>query len=280
MRLLWFRWHGSLTSPKGSQAVTTKATKREGCVTLGGTATHDLLIRLINIGDKEDSLVGKITSDVARDIIEGQLAPGDDLNSIDLAQRFKTSRTPVRESLLLLERGGLVEIRPRRRPRVVALSPTTIVEIYTLRAEFYALVSRRVAELATPEEIAILTECVDRMRCAARTGELDSYFWNNVLFHEQAATFARNAALKQSLDGLGLQVLQLRHKSMSSAGRIERSLEDHARLVRAFRERDGQLAAALSRSIILSALKLLKESQYPTHSQSISSAPFSQKEES
>ena len=49
--------------------------------------------------------------------------PGADLNSVELATRFGTSRTPVREALMLLEKEGLVEIPPRRRPRVCAYQP-------------------------------------------------------------------------------------------------------------------------------------------------------------
>ena len=65
----------------------------------------------IEFEDRKDSLVGKIAADVARAISNGTLAPGDELNSVDLAARFGTSRTPVREALMLLEKEGLVEIR-------------------------------------------------------------------------------------------------------------------------------------------------------------------------
>ena len=230
-----------------------------GDLALGGTTPHALLVSLIGINDKEDSLVGRIAVEVAQDIIEGELGPGYDLNSIDLAERFGTSRTPVREALLLLEKGGLVDIPARRRPRVVELSAASIAEIYTFRAELYALVAQRVAVLATVEQIAVLSQCLDRMRLAATSMNFDNYFWNNVLFHEQAAGFAQNPPLKRSIDGLGLQVLQLRHKSLSSPGRIEKSVEDHTRLLRAFVERDKHLASALCRSIILSAKKSLEE---------------------
>lgn len=72
----------------------------------------------LDLDEPRDSLVGKIAADIARAIADGDLLPGADLNSVELAARFGTSRTPVREALMLLEKEGLVEIPPRRRPRV------------------------------------------------------------------------------------------------------------------------------------------------------------------
>lgn len=224
----------------------------------------ELLSRLLNLQEKQDSLVGRIALEVARDIIEGRLPPGHDLNSIDLSRRFQTSRTPVREALLQLEREALVDIQARRRPRVNELSLQQITEIYGLRAELYALVSDKVARVIKEDDLTKLEDCLVVMRAAAENRDLDRYFWANVLFHEQAAMFAQDATLKRSLDGLGLQVLQFRHASLSIAGRMEFSLQDHVRMVRAYRERDPDLAAALSRSVIINALRALQRTaQFP-----------------
>ena len=231
------------------------------------TGSDELLGRLLNLQEKSDSLVGKITLQTARDIIEGRLLPGYDLNSIDLAKRFQTSRTPVREALLLLENEGLVEIQARRRPRVSAQSLQQISEIYNLRAQLYALVSQKVARIITDEELAKLEDCLADMRAAVDANDVDKYFWSNVLFHEQAAAFAGDATLKRSLDALGLQVLQFRHVSLSVLGRMRLSVEDHVRLVRAYREGDSDLAGALSRSIIMSALSALTSLLPPSSSE-------------
>jgi len=63
-----------------------------------------------------DSLVIDIACTIGAEVLDGTLPPGRDLNSVDLADRFGTSRTPVREALVILEKEGLVEISPRRRP--------------------------------------------------------------------------------------------------------------------------------------------------------------------
>src|SRR5215469_18013605 len=99
--------------------------------------------------DGEASPVAEIVDWVAREIIEGRLVAGDDLNSVDLAKRFSVSRTPVREALFVLSREGLVDWSPRRRPRVSTLNIKDVREIYQLRAVLYAQVSYAIVEQAT-----------------------------------------------------------------------------------------------------------------------------------
>src|SRR3546814_12657654 len=93
----------------------------------------------IDLKERSDSLVGRIAADVARAITEGRLTPGADLNSVELAARFGTSRTPVREALMLLEKEGLVEIPPRRRPRVSHVSLEEVEELYQIRVALNGL---------------------------------------------------------------------------------------------------------------------------------------------
>jgi DNA-binding GntR family transcriptional regulator len=225
-----------------------------------GEAAPNPLVRLLRLDDRRESLVARISEWVGRGIIEGRLRPGDDLNSVELARRFDTSRTPVREALMLLEKEGLVEIPARRRPRVAEITLGLVREIYEVRANLHGLVAERVAIRAGEGELAELRHRVAAMAEAAGAGDVDRYFWANVAFHERAGEMAENPTLQRILDSLGLRVLQLRHRSMSLPERLGRSLDDHVRLVQAFEERDPQLANALARSIVLSALAALERS--------------------
>ena len=106
---------------------------------------HSLFARTLERSAHPDSLVGTIAETLGRAIIEGELYPGDDLNSVDLSRQFHTSRTPVREALLLLEKEGLVVISPRRRPYVARMDLTEVREIYQVRAHLHMLVSELVS---------------------------------------------------------------------------------------------------------------------------------------
>ncbi len=216
----------------------------------------DLLIgRSIGVDGEQESLVARIARETAKDIIEGRIAPGTELTSIDLAERFDTSRTPPREALLVLEREGLVEIRPRRRPRVVFLPRQTVKEIYELRAILYEVVARRIVSSADDHGLLALRSNLEHMKLAAATGRYDSYFWANVMFHETASVLTGDQTLKRAIDSLGVRVLQLRHFGMTVQGRVERSAVDHERLMLALEERESDLAAALNSSIVRRGLE-------------------------
>lgn len=222
-----------------------------------------MLASLLNLRDDDpDLLVNRITLELAQNIIEGSIPPGAIVNSLDLARRFETSRTPIREALFVLEREGLIDIESRRRPRVAAPSPRQVAEIYRLRAHLHALVAAQVASVATPADLELLAAALERMAAAQREHDVDAYFWSNVAFHALAIATIGDSTIKRTLDGLGLQVLRLRHLGMSLPGRMDDSLDDHRRLLRAYRERDADLAAALSRSIILDALRALQSSPH------------------
>jgi DNA-binding GntR family transcriptional regulator len=202
--------------------------------------------------------VAEIVEWVARGIIEGRLRPGDDLNSVDLAKRFSVSRTPVREALFVLSREGLVDWSPRRRPRVSTLNIKDVREIYQLRAVLYAQVSYAIVEQANDDDIAALWRAHKRLADVAAREDVDGYFWANVQFRDEELRVSRNNIFKEVLDTLKMRTNRLRHLSTSLPGRLQRSCADHQRLCEAYEERDGTLAAALNRSIVLGALHAIE----------------------
>jgi len=206
----------------------------------------------------ESSRVGEIVDWVARSIIEGRLQPGDDLNSVELARRFSVSRTPVREALFVLHRERMVDWSPRRRPRVAAMSLKDVREIYQLRAMLYAQVSLAIVEQASDDDIASLWRAHGALARAAEQGDVDAYFWANVAFRDEELRVSRNAIFKEVMDSMRMRTNRMRHLSTSLPGRMQRSCTDHQRLCEAYAERDGTLAAALNRSIVMGALKSIE----------------------
>ncbi|WP_330350628.1 GntR family transcriptional regulator [Streptomyces sp. NBC_00582] len=207
--------------------------------------THLVLERLLRLRDRREPLVAQIAEWVGAGIIEGRLEPGQDLNSVDLSRRFDTSRTPVREALMLLEQEGLVEMKARRRPRVAAPSPQDIRDIYQVRKNLLSMLAALLVERASEEEIAELRTRVERMRKLADDGDVDGYFWSHVTLQERMTEIVGNATLKRILDSLALRTLMLRHLSLTRAGRLASSVDDQERLLQAVEERDGELASAL-----------------------------------
>jgi DNA-binding GntR family transcriptional regulator len=204
------------------------------------------------------SLVSRIACAIGAEIIEDVRAPGDDLNSVELSRRHKTSRTPIREALMLLEKEGLVRVLPRRRPRVATLELDEIREIYHARAALFGLIAADVARRAGPAYIETLRTPLREMGRAARSGDLNGYVWANVDFYDRNTQLADNRTIKRILDSLLLRTLRLRRLSLSQPERMRQSFDDHMRLVKAYEDRDPTLAAALIRSNHINALAALE----------------------
>jgi DNA-binding GntR family transcriptional regulator len=221
--------------------------------------SHLILQRLLRLRDRREPLVAQIAEWVGAGIIEGRLRPGEDLNSVDLSRRFNTSRTPVREALMMLEQEGLVEMKARRRPRVAAPSLQDIRDIYQVRRDLLSLLAGLLVERATNEQMAELRAQVELMRVLADAGDVDAYFWGHVHLQERMTEIVGNATLKEILDSLALRTLMLRHLSLTRPGRLAYSVDDQERLLQACEERDGELASALIAGATVRALRAVEE---------------------
>lgn len=220
----------------------------------------------------QDSLVASIADWVARAIIEGRLRPGEDLSSVELSRRFRSSRTPVREALVLLANQGLIAIEPRRSPRVAEVRLTDVRELYQLRSVLYGLAAELIVARASAEDLASLWSCHYELVDARAADDHDRYFWTNVRFRDIEVEISGNAQLKKLLDGLRLRTHQLRHFSLSLQGRLDRSVIGHEMLLRAYDARDARLAVAVNRWIVDTALREI-EAAWDTFTQSGPTTP-------
>jgi DNA-binding GntR family transcriptional regulator len=201
------------------------------------------------------SLVFRIARDVGAQIIVGSLAPGARISSVDLSQRYDTSRAPVRQALLVLEREGLITTASAgRAPTVRRLTLEELREIYEIRANLYGLVAQRCVQHASDSQIAGLRSINERLVVLAAANDLDGYFWTNLEFRDEEARVAGNKRLRQLLDALGLHTLVTRYAGLSLPKHLPASVHDHESLLRAYEARNETLAVAVARSIVIASL--------------------------
>lgn len=231
---------------------------------IDGSGSHPLSADELSstaIEGRMDSLVGKIAAEVARDIADGTLAPGADINSVELSARFGTSRTPVREALMLLEKEGLVDIPPRRRPRVAVIRLEELEELYKIRAVLNGFMIREFIARASGTDLDALQAFYDAAGKAAATGEGDEVFAHLNAIHVHCLQRCGNSSLIKLLGSWKMR-MSVRRLVGNSPARLERSLLDHQRLVMACRDRDPALAAALIEAMTLFGLSVIMRQQH------------------
>jgi DNA-binding GntR family transcriptional regulator len=96
----------------------------------------------------------QIAKQLGQDILEGRYAPGQRIGEQAVAEMFALSRGPVRDALRILERQGLVEIRPRRGAFVVELALNDVADIFNVRCALLSLAVRYLAR--NPDKSALV----------------------------------------------------------------------------------------------------------------------------
>ena len=185
-------------------------------------------------------------------IDSGIYRPGARLVESELAERFGVSRTPIREALQRLETQGMLS-RDGRSLIVASLDHNQLAELYMVRAELEGLAARLTARHATDEEIRVLGDMVaedhalkDNPTALARA---------NRRFHKQVHLASHNRYLVAQLELVHRSMALLASTSLAVEGRGETALAEHAAIVEAIAQGDGDAAYSALRQHISKAFE-------------------------
>lgn len=189
-------------------------------------------------------------------IIRGTLPPGARVGETELAERFGTSRGPLREALRRLESRRLVERTPHVGIRIASLTHEALIELYYLREALEGMAARLAAMHMAEEEIRGLRELLgEHERDEALQSDTAYYQQEGDLdFHYRIIQGSHNRALTDLLIGeLYHRVRMYRLQFSTYANRPQKAFGEHLRIVEAIESRDGDLAEMLMRRHISSA---------------------------
>jgi DNA-binding GntR family transcriptional regulator len=106
-------------------------------------------------------------------LFSGELRGGDRIDLDVIAGLLGVSRVPVRESLIQLERDGLVERSHYRRAFVADFDASTIREAFELYGMLSSLTNRRVAATGDPGTLDDLAKLDEQLARCAEPGEYE-----------------------------------------------------------------------------------------------------------
>src|SRR5690554_3323906 len=101
-------------------------------------------------------------------IIDGTLLPGEKINDTELAEALGVSRTPVRESLQLLESQGFVKMYPGKATQVTEVDRNSINELLPPLAAMQALAAELAIPNLTASDLELLNEKNKKLEKAVR----------------------------------------------------------------------------------------------------------------
>jgi DNA-binding GntR family transcriptional regulator len=193
-----------------------------------------------------------VTDEIREAIIELRLRPGEALREAAIADQLGVSKTPIREAIMRLEKEGLVETASFKGAVVTGYSRRDLEEIYELRALLEGAAARTAAQRASAQTLDELAGILARSRAlrdAGRLTDLASLLGEfDVVIYAQV-TNARIAAL---IDNMRAHLGRIGKLTEAIPGRVEASVEEHARIVDAIARRDGEEAERFMRVHIAS----------------------------
>lgn len=187
------------------------------------------------------ALFEEVADRIRQRIYRQALRPGDFIDERALCEAFGISRTPMREALKVLANEGLVVLVPRRGCYVRSLDADELDELFPVMAVLEGLCARETAKRITEEQLARLDAMHARLEEHAARGDVDAYYEENFLFHQALQDYSANRWL-QRITGELRQILRLaRHHQLTTPGRLQSSLEEHRRIMKALHRRDPEL---------------------------------------
>ena len=143
----------------------------------------------------------RIYKELRRAIIMGHSRPGERLEVEEIAHRYQTSVTPVRDALQMLNQEGLVTIRPRSGYFTTNLTLKQLRDLLELRKILEAAAVERAAQRVTNEQLQQM-----RTVHAGYTGDDDEsyerYTDENSRFHRLLAEASGNLKLADAVGHL------------------------------------------------------------------------------
>jgi DNA-binding GntR family transcriptional regulator len=181
------------------------------------------------------------------EIISGKLKPGDVIDEGEVASRFKVSRTPAREAILLLTHFGMVEKLPRKGAVVARIELGRLIHNFELMSELEGICARFAARRMTKEEKSALARTHQASQKALSDGDHDEYYAQSHKFHLRIMWGTHNEALIEVVDRLGIQLVPFRRFQLRYPGRPEANFDEHAEVLKSILSGDAEKAASLFR---------------------------------
>lgn len=201
-----------------------------------------------------------VVEDLLREVVQGQLRPGQHLVTRALAERFGVSHTPIREALIALAGIGVVDLLPNRGAVVRRVTPEEVREICQVRRALECEAVRGACGHIDPAELLVLREAFRGLVAKTSpypTNLIDEARTADSRLHDLVAASAGNAFLAKEIGRLKdlfrafRDAAWAKEEDRNEYQRIAEEAREHLAIVDALAANDRRAAVqAMSRHIL------------------------------
>jgi len=202
-------------------------------------------------------LSAQIEAQLKREIMSGDLEPGQRLTIEDIAERLHVSRMPVRDAVRRLDGLGFLKVAPRRGVYVAEFDQTRFKNTMEIRIALESLAG----ELATTRiPLEAIEDAKDTYRRGgdhyARTGDLSQLAECDNLIHDLIINCSENPLLIEMMRQLQ-DLINWAHQIVAKyrPGAQVDALPEHMEILDALRRRDVAATKSAVRDHLLNTLE-------------------------
>lgn len=178
---------------------------------------------------------------IKQNIITLTLKPGSMISENELSEQLGISRTPIREALIELSKGQLIEVRPQRGSYVTLIDMDLVEEARFFRMVLECAVVQLVCQHASEKDILDLEHNIKLQEFFLVENEPDQLIQLDNQLHESFFQISKRKLTYQYMNSMTAHFDRVRNLSIGTS-RDKKNVEDHRNLVEAIRERDGNKA--------------------------------------
>ncbi|PKM90749.1 MAG: GntR family transcriptional regulator [Firmicutes bacterium HGW-Firmicutes-12] len=183
-----------------------------------------------------------VYENIRKAILQGVMKPGERIVEKECAERYRISRTPVREALRKLEIEGLVQYIPRKGVVVKAINLEEIEEIYAIRIALESIAIEAAIERISEADIERLQDITMKMEKYEDAGKMEELLatcneFNDVLL--RAAAMPRLLAIINSQKD---SLQRFRGITLSRDIRRSKAISEHKEILKTVMDKDKEKA--------------------------------------
>lgn len=168
-------------------------------------------------------------------IVHHVILPGEALYERDLSEMLGISRTPVRESIPLLEQNGWVKSIPRKGTFVCKITKQDVEEVIQIRRALEVLVIELVMPIITESDIQKI-EAIYGQHCKQQ--DVKEFISTDREFHIYLAELSGNRQLVKLLKRISDKIRWFGISGLNRPNRKEQALHEHASIIESLKSRD------------------------------------------
>lgn len=217
--------------------------------------------------DRSRHAAPQVFEHLREQIISLELAPGAPLSRVMLAEAYGLSQTPIRDALMKLAEEALVEIYPQHTTVVSRIDIAAARQAHFLRRSIELEIVHLLAQKPDPLLIQQLQASIERQRACHTAGQYPQFMEADQAFHRDMHMAAGVTALWDMEQRYSGHVDRLRRLHLPEAGKAERIMDDHQRVLDAIAAGDAPRAQQALREHLSGTLSQVAEicKRYPDY---------------